>query len=92
MRSSWSTATVGGVGPGQATVQPGDARAHGLEAGLDGRAGVLAPQLAELTLAGEQPQRVGDLGPQARAQVVGARQRLEALPRGDRAHGRLPVR
>ena len=68
-----------------------DAARHRLEAGLDRGTGVLAAELAELALARQQPQRVGDLGAQARAQVVGARERLEPLPRRDRAH-RCPSR
>jgi hypothetical protein len=75
-----------GCRAGPAEVKPGDPRCGGLERGSHGGAGVFAEQLAELALAGQHPQRVGDLGSETLAQVVGAGQGFETLPGGDRAH------
>ena len=68
----------GVVGAGKTARQhPRHTPADRLQLGLDGRAGIFSLQLAELPLAGQHPQRVGDLGAQTGTQVVGAGQRLE---------------
>jgi hypothetical protein len=68
-----------------ADADPGHAVVFVVDGDVDGRPGVLAAELAELALSGEQPERVREFAAERPGQLGVARERFEALPDGVRA-------
>jgi len=66
-----------------AAPEAGEARPTRLEVDGDRRAGVVAGQFPELPLAGEEPERVRDLGSEPRIEIGAARTGDEPIPGGD---------